>query len=105
MQNSTSTTNTMFKGEMSMETKNHAEDQVQAKLRGGKTLVIAGTMIAIAGIIIYCGDSFSAGPDQQDAPMMTAGLGVIGFGSLLWLVGAVKYLKTAIDHDIPDSSF
>lgn len=94
-----------LKGVILMKTKNRAEDEVQEKVAQGKNLTIFGTVTAIVGIVIYCGDSFSAGLEQQDSPMMMTGLGIIGLGTLLWLVGVVKYLKTVIDNDIPDSSF
>lgn len=72
-----------------------------ARMRTGKRLVIAGFCIAIIGIVLYCIAVFS-GDFSGDQPVVIKELGVIGLGTLVWLVGAVKYLNGAIDSNASD---
>lgn len=73
----------------------------------GKKLVIGGFVVAIAGIVGYCVACLGASidPDVSAAllenPRWLVGpaLGVIGFGTLLWLVGSFMYLSGAMDSD------
>ena len=87
-----------------MKPEDPAESGLREEMSWGKTLVDAGTVASIAGIALYCKGAFLAGLGQQDAQMLIAGWGVIGFGGLLLLIGSFKYL-TAVDHDLPGSSF
>ena len=72
------------------------------RIRNGKNLVIAGFVISIVGIILYCMASFSTGFGQDEPVFIKESLGVVGAGVLVWLVGAIKYLNAAIDSDTPD---
>ena len=82
-------------------TADEVEKNVQARLRSGRALVIAGFILSILGIVFYCVDSFAA-IGQPDAPLISGNLSVLGAGVLMWVVGAVKYLNAAIDSNIPD---
>jgi hypothetical protein len=79
------------------------------RMRRGRRLVFAGFVVAVAGIIAYCLACFAAGADPDmgarflEDPSYLVGptLGVIGLGTLLWLVGSIVYLRAAMDSD-PD---
>jgi hypothetical protein len=76
-------------------------------MRRGKRLVISGFVVAVFGIVAYCVVCFSATVNQQlgaallESPGGLAGptLGIIGLGTLLWLVGSFVYLNGAMDSD------
>ncbi|OHB81005.1 MAG: hypothetical protein A2W31_15355 [Planctomycetes bacterium RBG_16_64_10] len=76
-------------------------------MRRGRRLVIAGFVVTIAGIIGYCLACFGAslnatpGPIEDAAWFVTPALGIIGLGTLLWLVGSFMFLSGAMDSD-PD---
>ncbi len=86
-----------------------AEVYARAALRmqHGKQLVISGFVVAVAGIVAYCVVCFSAGVNQElgsallESPGWLVGptLGMIGLGTLLWLVGSFVYLNGAMDSD------
>jgi len=91
----------------------HSKAEVYARaeqrMRRGKRIVISGFVVAVAGIIGYCVAGLSAamspalGATFLESPGWLAGpaLGVIGLGTLLWLVGSFICLSGAMDSD-PD---
>lgn len=80
-----------------------AEGQLEnARMQQGQKLIIVGFVIAVFGIVLYCMAAFSAGPVQDEPVFIKESLGVIGLGTLVWLVGAIKYLNGAIDSNTSD---
>ena len=78
----------------------------EAEIQFGKGLVIAGFIIAVGGIIVYCTDSFSMGVQQQElSDLGKVGLLLIGAGVLSWFVGAIKYFHGAIEACRPEDLF
>lgn len=83
------------------------------RMRRGKGLVISGFIVAVAGVVGYCLASFRAaepgawtsGGDPAWLPALA--LGVVGLGTLLWLVGSCVFLIGAMDSDPqgPDINF
>jgi len=79
----------------------------EQRMRHGKQLVISGFVVAVLGIIAYCGVCFRAAANQElgstllESPGWVGGptLGIIGVGTLLWLVGSFIYLNGAMDSD------
>lgn len=89
----------------------HAGAEVQARaarrMRSGKALVIAGFAVAVMGVIAYCVVCFTAGMNQEVGAALLAApgwliapaLGLIGLGTLMWLVGSFLYLIGGMDAD------
>ena len=83
--------------------------RAEQRMKFGKKLVISGFVVAVAGIVGYCIACFSAAASQElgSAFLENPGwlavptLGVIGLGTLLWLVGSFLYLSGGMDSD-PD---
>src|SRR3990167_6641152 len=79
----------------------------EQQMRCGRRLVISGSIIAIIGIICRCIASFSVdiGPNigaiflKNPERFLGPTLGVIGLGTLLWLIGSFVYLHGAMDSD------
>lgn len=79
------------------------------QMRRGRRVVISGFVVAVLGIVAYCVVCLSAAMNQElgstllDNPGWLAGptLGIIGLGSLLWLVGSFLYLSGGMNSD-PD---
>jgi hypothetical protein len=69
----------------------------------GKRLVITGIFIALIGVILYCAATFAVGVGSTAQPDMgwpvVASLGVVGVGTLLWIVGAIVYFIGGVDSD------
>lgn len=73
----------------------------------GKKLIFAGFVITIVGVVAYCAACFAGGTDvdMQDlllrnaVPFAHGTLAVLGFGTLVWLVGSFTYLRGATDAD------
>ncbi len=84
-------------------------------MRRGKQLVISGFIVAVVGIVAYCVVCFSGGVNQEIASALLTNpgwlvgptLGVIGLGTILWLVGSFIYLSGGMDSDAdgPDLYF
>lgn len=80
------------------------------RMRQGKGLVISGFVVAVLGIVAYCVVCLSAAMSQDlgtallESPGWLAGpmMGIIGLGTLLWLVGSFMYLSGGMDSD-PDN--
>jgi hypothetical protein len=89
--------------------------RAEQQMHRGKQMVISGFVVAVLGIVAYCVVGLSAGVNQQlgSAFVESAGwltgatLGVIGFGTLLWLVGSFLYVSGGMDSDPdgPDLNF
>ena len=83
----------------------------EKRMRDGRRLVLAGFVIAVLGIVAYCFVGLSAPATEQvvsgPADMIGPALGVIGIGTLLWLVGSFVFLRGAMDSDPdgPDINF
>lgn len=79
----------------------------EARMRKGNKLIIAGFIVAVAGIVFYCVACFAGGMNQElgailfdnVVPFARAALAVIGIGTGLWLVGSMMYLMGAMDTD------
>ncbi len=77
--------------------------QPEVRQRRGKRLVVAGWVVAMLGVGLYCAASFAADasldlPDMLRAfPVARAGLALIGFGTLVWAIGSVMHLRAALD--------
>ena len=83
----------------------------EKRMRDGRRLVLAGFVIAVLGIVAYCFVGLSAPASAEivsgPADMIGPALGVIGIGTLLWLVGSFVFLRGAMDSDPegPDIDF
>lgn len=83
------------------------------RMRRGRQLVISGFVVAVVGIVAYCIACFSTGVNQEfgsallENPewLVAPTLGVIGLGTLLWLVGSFLYLIGGMDSDLEESDF
>ncbi len=79
----------------------------EQQMRRGKKLVISGFIVAVMGIVAYCVVCFSAAINQELGSALLAGpgwllgttMGIIGLGTLLWLVGSFIYLSGAMNSD------
>lgn len=79
----------------------------ERRQRAGERMILAGFVIAIAGVVAYCVASFAAGMStamegvlfDNDVPFARATLGVLGLGTLVWLAGSITYLRGALDAD------
>jgi hypothetical protein len=79
----------------------------EAMQRAGKRMILAGFIITIAGIVLYCAVCFAGGVDADmgdilltnAVPFARATLAVLGVGVLVWLVGSFTYLNGAMDAD------
>ncbi len=96
-------------------TKAEVYARAEQRMRRGKQLVISGFIVAVVGIVAYCVACFSAGVNQElgsallESPGWLVGptLGIIGLGTLLWLVGSFVYISGGMDSDPngPDLDF
>jgi cbb3-type cytochrome oxidase subunit 1 len=96
-------------------TKSEIYARAEQRMRSGKHLVISGFIVAVVGIIAYCVVCLSAGVNQELGSTLLKNmgwlvfptLGVIGLGTLLWLMGSYRYLIGAMDSDPagPDLNF
>jgi hypothetical protein len=88
-------------------TKAEVYARAEQRMRRGKQLVISGVIVAVVGIVAYSVASFNAAAIQElgSALLESRGwlvgptLGIIGLGTLLWLVGTFVYLVGAMDSD------
>ncbi len=88
-------------------TKAEVYARAEQRMRRGKQLVISGFIVAVVGMVAYCVACFSAAANQElgsallESPGWLVGptLGIIGLGTLLWLVGSFVYLSGAMDSD------
>ncbi|MCC7033698.1 MAG: hypothetical protein IT179_12795 [Acidobacteria bacterium] len=79
----------------------------ERRQRTGQRMILAGFVIAIAGVVAYCVASFGAGMStamegvlfDNDVPFARATLAVLGLGTLVWLAGSITYLRGALDAD------
>lgn len=70
-------------------------------------MILAGFIMTIAGVILYCGVCFAGGMDAEmgnvlfrnAVPVRGATLAVLGLGTLVWLAGSVTFLRGAMDAD------
>ncbi|ACL65513.1 conserved hypothetical protein [Anaeromyxobacter dehalogenans 2CP-1] len=82
-----------------------ARARVEARQRIGKVLVVAGWIVALVGVGIYCVASFAAGADADLAavlldgaiPAARGGLAVVGAGTLTWVIGSILHLNASLD--------
>ncbi len=96
-------------------TKEEVYARAEQQMRRGKQLVISGFIVAVVGIVAYCVVCFSAGVNQELASALLASpgwlvgptLGIVGLGTMLWLVGSFIYLSGGMDSDAngPDLYF
>ncbi|MBI2375685.1 MAG: hypothetical protein HYV07_16940 [Deltaproteobacteria bacterium] len=70
-------------------------------------MILAGFVITIVGVVLYCAVCFAGGMDadmgdilfKNAVPFAQATLAVLGLGTLVWLVGSFTYLRGAMDAD------
>lgn len=87
--------------------KSETASAARQRMKRGRQLVVTGFVVAVAGVVAYCLVSFSAGVSQELGSVLlrTPGwvvgpaLGIIGIGTLLWLVGSFLYLLGGLDSD------
>lgn len=83
------------------------ENRAESLQRTGRKMILAGFVVSIAGVILYCAACFAGGMDAElgdlllthSVPFAHATLGVLGLGTLVWLIGSFTYLKGAMDAD------
>lgn len=83
-----------------------ARSRPELRARRGKILVVAGWVVALAGIVVYCVATFASQSDADLAaillhgaiPAARGGLGVIGLGTLMWLIGSVIHANAVLDR-------
>jgi len=88
-----------------------ASNEAVLRMRQGHRLVISGFVVAVAGVVAYCIVCLGAALNQNlgaallESPGWLAGsmLGIIGLGTLLWLVGSFMYLSGGMDSDPDDA--
>jgi hypothetical protein len=78
----------------------------------GRRMILAGFAITIVGIVFYCVVSLSGGMSASLADMLftnavpfaRATLAVLATGTIVWLVGSLRYLKGAMDADLAEDT-
>lgn len=72
-------------------------------MREGKRLILLGFIVAVVGIVAYCVVGLSAPAPGTTSNglegMSTPSLGIIGLGTLLWLIGSFVFLLGGMDAD------
>ena len=84
-----------------------APARAESMQRRGKRMILAGFVITIAAVILYCAVCFAGGIDadmgdllfKNGVPFARGMLGVMGLGTLVWLVGSFTYLRGAMDAE------
>lgn len=72
-------------------------------MRDGRRFILTGFVIAVIGIISYC--IVGLGAPTQEGDVATFGshvvpsLCIIGLGTLLWLIGSIRFLGGAMDSN------
>ncbi|HSB18767.1 MAG TPA: hypothetical protein VLD85_02030 [Anaeromyxobacteraceae bacterium] len=82
-----------------------AETRPEVRQRQGKFLVVAGWVIAVVGVVLYCAACFAdeTGADlgaivfRNAIPAARTALLVVGGGTLLWIVGSLVLLDAELD--------
>src|SRR5512146_31575 len=77
----------------------------ETRQRQGKTLVVAGWISAMLGVVLYCIASFSGDANADLAaivlhgaiPAARAALVIVGGGTLLWIIGSVLHATAVLD--------
>lgn len=75
------------------------------KIKIGRNIFLAGTLVSVLGVISYCLVSFNTTIYTNDLGILYAEkariftIGIVGFGTLLWLVGSFMHLKGMMDDD------
>lgn len=93
----------------------HTESPAQAAeglQKSGTRLIFAGFAVTILGVVLYCAVCFAGSVDAdladillRDAvPFGRATLGVLGVGTLMWLVGSFRYLRGLMDAEPQDDA-
>lgn len=75
-----------------------------AEIQVGKNLIIAGFVIAVAGIVAYCLAGFTDFGQELSA-VGKAGLAMIAAGTACWFFGAVRYFHGAVQANLPEELF
>ena len=88
-------------------TRTAATNRAESLRKAGNVMIVAGFIITIVGVVLYCAVCFAGGMDADMAdvlfrntvPFARATLGVLGLGTLVWLIGSFTYLRGAMDAD------
>jgi len=75
--------------------------------RSGKKMIFAGFVITIIGVVSYCAVCLAGGVDAElgdilfrnSVPFARATLGILGIGTVVWLVGSFTYLRGTMDAE------
>ncbi len=86
--------------------------RAEALQRNGRRMVVAGAVITIVGVVLYCAVCFAGGVNadmadllfQHTVPFGLTTLAVQGAGTLVWLVGSFTYLRGAMDAEPPEGA-
>ncbi|MCC6552842.1 MAG: hypothetical protein IT372_07440 [Polyangiaceae bacterium] len=81
--------------------------RAESAQRAGKRMILAGFVIIVIGVVLYCAACFAGGMDadmgdalfRNAAPFARATLCVLGLGTVVWLVGSYRYLQGVMDAD------
>lgn len=84
-----------------------AAEHAEALQHHGKSMILAGFIITILGVVAYCGVCFAGSIDAElgdmllnnTVPFARLTLGVLGLGTLVWLVGSFTYLRGVMDAE------
>lgn len=81
--------------------------RAESMQKNGKRMVIAGFVISVVGVVLYCAVTFTGGIDAYTGDILFRNgvslgkvtLAVLALGTLVWLVGSFTYLQGAMDAD------
>ena len=75
-----------------------AADSAPEPPAAGLREIIAGLAFAVVGVVIFCTLGLNSPPASGSAAaaILRWPLGVIALGALVWLVGAMRYIREAL---------
>ena len=87
--------------------------RAERRMRRGKQLVRGGFILAFVGTIAYCVITLSSGVNDWLGSVLsgisgwpvTLMLGLIGLGTLVWVIGTLLYLNGSMDAEPNESGF
>ena len=94
-------------GPLTVDSSSQSVVRAQSLQTNGKRMVLAGFIITVLGVVLYCVACFAGGADadlgdvlfRNSVPLARATLGLLGLGTLVWLVGSVNYVRGAMNAD------
>lgn len=84
-----------------------SETPARQRAQRGQSLVVAGFVVTVTGIVGYCAACFTDGVGRDfdeivsgnAVPFAGLSLAVVGLGTVLWLVGSLLHLSGLMDLD------